>query len=237
MPCSFSLSPQVWCSRPQTVLKLSAEICLGSLMCFLYLWVGVVVFWMWSDEYWARQSSLLSAGCSPAHTAEETAGLCCQCTLLAHVQLHTHQDFPLAFLPVRPSLYCVFLPKCRTRLLFLLNFRRFLLFCLKTGARFAFFLFLWACTAPFKGAPCRWASLDAACQVPWMPMGWVLLRYLSQSSPTAGHPLLQLCLSVLRPGGPFWWRLGQRRCGEPQPYLCAWSLSHLPLLLCSLKNR
>lgn len=127
MPCSFSLSPQVWCSTPQTVLKPPAEICLSSLMCFLYLWVGVVVFWMWSDEYRAGQPSLLSAGCSPAHTAEETAGLCCQCTLLAHTQLHTHQDFSLACFPARSSLYCVFLPKCRTRLFSLLNFRRFLL--------------------------------------------------------------------------------------------------------------
>lgn len=90
----------------------------GWLMCFLYIWVGFVVFWMWSDEYCAGQSSLLSAGRSPAHTAKETAGLCSQCTLLAYVQLHTHQEFPLACFPAKPSLYCIFLPQCQTGLLF-----------------------------------------------------------------------------------------------------------------------
>lgn len=97
--------------------------------------------------------------------------------------------------------------------------------------------FLGACLSPFKGAPCKWAALDAACQVPWTPMGWVLLRYLSQSSSTAEHHFLQLRLSVLRPGRPFWRRLDERSHGVPQPYLWAWSLSHVPLLLCSLKNR
>lgn len=156
MPCSLSFSPQVWWSRPQPVLKPSAEICLGPLMCFWCLWVGFVEIWMWSDEHCAGQLSVLSAGCSPARTAEETAGLCCRCTLLAHVQLHTHQDFILACFPVKPSLSCIFHPKCRTGLLSLLNFRRFLLLpedrcqiCLLTVSSWG------DSPSPFEGAPCK----------------------------------------------------------------------------------
>lgn len=57
---------------------------------------GVCVFWMWSDEYCRGQLSLLSAGHCPAHQPRKPLAF-------AHVQLHTHQHFPLAASPQSPA--------------------------------------------------------------------------------------------------------------------------------------
>lgn len=91
-----------------------------------------------------------------------------------------HQNYPRACFPAKPRNIVYSFPSTGQGFCSCWISGGSCFFYLNRRARFAFCQFLGACPAPFKGVPCKWAALDAACQVPWMPVGWVLLRYLNQ---------------------------------------------------------
>lgn len=153
LPCSFSFSLQVWCSRPQSILKPSAEICLSSLLYLLYLWVEFVY-----------------SGCGLMSTVEGS----CPFSLLATVLLTSPGNrWPLLmFSSIRTNTFHWLLPRkvqpvlcipsqVQDRAFVLAEFQAVPNFCLKTGARFAFCQFFGVCPSPFKGAPCK-------SEQPWM---------------------------------------------------------------------
>lgn len=75
-----------------------------------------------------------------------------------------HQNYPRDLLPSQAQEYCIFLPKYRTGLLFLLNFRRFLLFLSEHTCQICLLPVFGGLSCSFQRGPLQVSSLG--CSLP-----------------------------------------------------------------------